>query len=304
MKNKAYLIRLGLEKIIFWGLRWLAFPLWLRFLTAQPAGQPLDYETLLALNAKHPRAPKPPGEADTEHQKKWAQRVIRIAEIFGSNQILEVGCGYGFASLFVSQSGKQVSAVDVEDVRYPAVKESGVKFSVGDACQRLPFRDNSFDLIYSINAVEHFPDPEKAISEIIRVTRPGGIIFLAFSQLYYSAWGLHASRRLGMPYPQLLFSEETIQRFVDEKQAEIADTYSQSSDRSKIGPYLNGYSIQQYRAIFRGLRRKVRTWLYSEMVILDGSKIIWTYPGLIKKRVPSFDDLIVGGIKFVAQKKA
>ena len=298
-----YLIRMWLETLLFWGMRGLALPAWLRYSMAQTTSEKLDYDTLLALNARYPRAAKTPGDAEIGQQKKWAGRVLQVVEFFKAEQVLEIGCGYGFASLYMAQAGKNVSATDVVDVRYPEVKASGVQFALGDVCARLPYEDNRFDLVYSINSFEHFPDPDKALSEILRVTRPGGIVFLAFGPLYYSAWGLHASRRLGMPYPQLLFSEETIQRFVDEKQAEIAHTYDQSSDKSKIGPYLNKYSLQQYRQIFRKHRDHLREWVYSETIILNGRGILWQYPGILKKDAPSFEDLLVGGIKYIAQKK-
>ncbi len=114
----------------------------------------------------------------------------------------------------------------------------------------MPYDESSFDLIFSINSFEHFEQPALALNEIIRVLQPDGLLFLAFSPLYYSPWGLHASRRLGMPYPQLLFSAPTIQQFVEFNKDAIAGTYSDFADRSKIGPYLNGYSLEQYRQIF------------------------------------------------------
>lgn len=45
--------------------------------------------------------------------------------------------------------------------------------------ESLPFPDASFSVIYSIAALEHVPDPERAFEESHRVLRPGGVIFLA-----------------------------------------------------------------------------------------------------------------------------
>jgi ubiquinone/menaquinone biosynthesis C-methylase UbiE len=85
------------------------------------------------------------------------------------------------------------------------MKQSKVSFSIGAVCNRLPNADSSFDLIYSINSFEHFEKPDLALNEIIQVLHPNGILILAFSPLYYSSWDLHASQRLGMPYPQFFF---------------------------------------------------------------------------------------------------
>jgi SAM-dependent methyltransferase len=55
---------------------------------------------------------------------------------------------------------------------------------------RLPVRDGAADVAFSSNVLEHVPDPMRLISEMIRVTRPDGLIYLAFTN-WYSPWGGH-----------------------------------------------------------------------------------------------------------------
>ena len=55
---------------------------------------------------------------------------------------------------------------------------------------RLPVRDGAADIAFSSNVLEHVPDPMRLIGEMIRVTRPGGLIYLAFTN-WYSPWGGH-----------------------------------------------------------------------------------------------------------------
>jgi SAM-dependent methyltransferase len=54
----------------------------------------------------------------------------------------------------------------------------------------LPVRDGAADVVFSSNVLEHVPDPMRMIDEMIRVTRPGGLIYLAFTN-WYSPWGGH-----------------------------------------------------------------------------------------------------------------
>jgi SAM-dependent methyltransferase len=55
---------------------------------------------------------------------------------------------------------------------------------------RLPLADGAVDVCFSSNVLEHVRDPARMLTEMIRVTRPGGVIYLAFTN-WYSPWGGH-----------------------------------------------------------------------------------------------------------------
>jgi SAM-dependent methyltransferase len=54
----------------------------------------------------------------------------------------------------------------------------------------LPLRDAAADITFSSNVLEHVPDPLRMITEMVRVTKPGGLIYLAYTN-WYSPWGGH-----------------------------------------------------------------------------------------------------------------
>jgi SAM-dependent methyltransferase len=54
----------------------------------------------------------------------------------------------------------------------------------------LPVRDGGADVTFSSNVLEHVPDPIGLVEEMIRVTRPGGLVYLSFCN-WYSPWGGH-----------------------------------------------------------------------------------------------------------------
>lgn len=83
---------------------------------------------------------------------------------------LEVGSGRGaFQELVADYTGIDISQSVASHYNKP--------FFVGSA-EALPFEDNSFDVVWSITVLEHIPDPQKALEEMRRVLKPGGLLYL------------------------------------------------------------------------------------------------------------------------------
>lgn len=97
-------------------------------------------------------------------------------------KILEVGCGTAFVSLYFKKRGYDTTCVDINqsilDIAETNFKKEGHsgKFILGDA-EKLPFKDGQFDMVTSFGLLEHFEDPSKAISEMVRILKPGGLFF-------------------------------------------------------------------------------------------------------------------------------
>ncbi|HEY8283078.1 MAG TPA: methyltransferase domain-containing protein [Chloroflexota bacterium] len=101
--------------------------------------------------------------------------------------VLDVGCGPGtdvFAmGELVGPAGRLVgldaSEVMIAEARRRAKEvHAPITFEVGEA-RALPFPDGTFDVCRAERLLEHLPDAERALAEMVRVTRPGGRI-LAF----------------------------------------------------------------------------------------------------------------------------
>lgn len=80
---------------------------------------------------------------------------------------------------WVGQQGGRVYGIDiapslVQEVHHVFCRQGVAPgFVVGDV-RRIPFGDNTFDVVYSMGTIEHFPEVQEAIDEIFRVLRPGG----------------------------------------------------------------------------------------------------------------------------------
>ena len=100
-------------------------------------------------------------------------------ERWRGRRVLEVGCGLGTDLLQFARGGAHVIGTDLTEHATRLTRQRlsldglpGTAF-VADA-ERLPFANDSFDLVYSWGVIHHTPDTATAASEIVRVCRPGG----------------------------------------------------------------------------------------------------------------------------------
>lgn len=99
--------------------------------------------------------------------------IIRDKTGTTAGRLLVVGCGSGVEAAILARClGAEVIGIDVnEDFDPESARQVALQY--GDAMS-IPFEDDSFDFVYSYHALEHIPDPEKALSEMARVLMPGG----------------------------------------------------------------------------------------------------------------------------------
>lgn len=100
---------------------------------------------------------------------------------FKEKKVLEVGVGQGTDFVQWVRSGADATGVDLTEAAIDIVKRRlscyglpAADLRVAD-CEHLPFPDGSFDLVYSWGVIMHTPNTARALDEIVRVLRPGGI---------------------------------------------------------------------------------------------------------------------------------
>lgn len=86
-------------------------------------------------------------------------------------KILDVGCGSGTYAHFWKEQGYNVTGLDISDKSLEITRSKGVYCVKGDVTKRLPFEDNTFDLVYSDGLLEHFVNPKPVLEEIFRVSK-------------------------------------------------------------------------------------------------------------------------------------
>lgn len=99
-----------------------------------------------------------------------------IGERFGDKRprVLVVGCGTGIEAAVLSQDlSAEVIGIDL-DPRFDPEAARYATLTIGDATD-LVFPNESFDIVYSYHALEHIPDYHKALDEMNRVLKVGGL---------------------------------------------------------------------------------------------------------------------------------
>ncbi len=96
--------------------------------------------------------------------------------------LLDVGCGTGFLiDLMAKRKPAKYCGVDLSDEMIRVAKGKaipGAEFVVGSA-DKLPYPDETFDIVTCSQSFHHYPYPEKAMREALRVLKPGGLYILS-----------------------------------------------------------------------------------------------------------------------------
>lgn len=122
----------------------------------------------------------------------WIDQVAEYQNVPGSI-VLSSGCGSaGDLMAFLEKGALEVHGVEVEPQLVELARSRFKGTSYESAVEihqyqgrKLPFLDNAFNIIFSIHVIEHVEDRLLYLSEIFRVLKPGGILFLDVPNRYY-----------------------------------------------------------------------------------------------------------------------
>ena len=109
------------------------------------------------------------------------------------DSILDIGGGPGRYSIHYAKKGHQVTLFDLSKENVAFAKKMArnhhvkMKYEVGDACDLSRFQDSAFDQVFLMGPLYHLlnlDDRKKAVSEAIRVLKPGGHLFASFISIF------------------------------------------------------------------------------------------------------------------------
>ena len=136
-------------------------------------------------------------------------------------RVLDAACGTGNLAVLAARRRCQVAGLDIAanllvQARQRADQEQlAIEFAQGDV-EAMPYADATFDAVVSMYGVMFAPRPERVVSELCRVTRPGGLIALAnwtpdgFIGKMFAVFARHVPPPAGIPSPLLWGNEAAV----------------------------------------------------------------------------------------------
>ncbi len=183
-------------------------------------------------------------EAQKEHHNIIAAKLSLNAE----DNVLDAGCGQGFVACDLAKrfhckiTGIDITPYVVNRARARSRRESiaGKTSFIEGSYEQLPFADNTFDKLYTVETLCHAQNLEKALTELYRVVKPGGkLVFMEYTQKPVSSFTQHEQEMYnivveGTSSPSLsLFANDSFVKslqtnFVNVTQTDITDNFEPS----------------------------------------------------------------------------
>lgn len=121
---------------------------------------------------------------------KYANELIKDENFLGQ-LVLDDGCGTCWFSKIILEKGANVIGTDISNT---LLKEASKQITTKNAtAYDLPFPDNTFDYVVFFYVLHILENPKKAITEIYRVLKPNGKLFLGFVSPNADKWNEETS---------------------------------------------------------------------------------------------------------------
>jgi 2-polyprenyl-3-methyl-5-hydroxy-6-metoxy-1,4-benzoquinol methylase len=123
----------------------------------------------------------PAAHAEMSFAPEHLARYRWAAEVVGEREVLDAGCGVGWGTATLAAASARVTGVDVAPIAVEEARRgygAQAEFAVADLLE-LPFEDGRFDAAVCFEAIEHVADPGRALDELRRVLKPGGLLLIS-----------------------------------------------------------------------------------------------------------------------------
>ena len=120
--------------------------------------------------------------------EKLIQQILSLYGDIKDIKILEVGAGTGRDSIYLAKLGADVTCLDYSSASLKLIKEKSMGVNIKlieTTVEEMPFKDESFDIVFSQGLVEHFKNPYKMMHEQVRILKNDGCIIVDVPAKYH-----------------------------------------------------------------------------------------------------------------------
>jgi arsenite methyltransferase len=183
-------------------------PVWLASLLGMPDKPPTPDERLqLEFNRW---AAEGEGEKMQRHHLDITEKTLRLMDLRPGERVLDLGCGSGWATRLLARLASdgpegfgQVVGVDVSDEMIRQARAASRDFDnilyVWGSAQQIPWEENFFDKVLSVESFYYYPDQERALAELFRVMAPRGRMFILINLYKDNPYSLQWVDKLKVP---------------------------------------------------------------------------------------------------------
>jgi len=200
-----------------------------------------------------------------EFQAKEILRELKKREIdLSKMRVLELAVSVAGYSLIFKKNSKELIINDVRDPQILKL-DPHLNFKKFDVTERYPFKDNSFDFIFCCSLIEHVEKPEKMLSEIKRVLKPSGYLYLSFPP-FYTPLGGHYFK------PFHLLGERISLKIANFLKKGNIKSYATLHDRDNVLYVLHKRTIKGVKKLLENNKFKIRD-IWTRFSFINVAKI-------------------------------
>src|ERR1700675_83915 len=150
------------------------------------------------------------GEKMERHHLDITGKTIRLMDLRPGERVLDLGCGAGWATRLLArlvtdgpEGFGQVVGIDVSDEMIRRARVASKDFEnilyVWGSAQQIPWEENFFDKVLSVESFYYYPDQDRALMELFRVMSPRGRLFILINLYKDNVYSLQWVDRLQVP---------------------------------------------------------------------------------------------------------
>lgn len=150
------------------------------------------------------------GEKMRQHHLNITEKTIRLMELRPGERVLDLGCGSGWATRLLArmvgdgpEGFGQVVGVDVADEMIRQARAESKDFDnilyVWGSAQQIPWEENFFDKVLSVESFYYYADQDRALAELFRVMAPHARLFILINLYKDNEYSLQWVHKLKVP---------------------------------------------------------------------------------------------------------